>query len=64
MEKFKSGLAKVSYAVGYTFGMCFVITNIATFNLFGLSNTSSYFGWYNYFYFFYVGNNKIHFIIL
>lgn len=25
MEKFKSGLAKVSYAVGYTFGMCFVI---------------------------------------
>lgn len=25
MEKFKSGLAKVSYAVGYAFGMCFVI---------------------------------------
>jgi hypothetical protein len=25
MEKFKSGLAKVSYAVGYIFGMCFVI---------------------------------------
>ena len=25
MEKFLSGLAKVSYVVGYAFGMCFVL---------------------------------------
>lgn len=25
MKKFLSGLAKVSYIVGYAFGMCFII---------------------------------------
>lgn len=25
MEKFMSGLAKVSYVVGYALGMCFII---------------------------------------